>query len=74
MNRTLYNAAPAGRLSTAVVNKTLRNTYALLGMMFLFASSVALVAQAAHLRIGFWPFLIGIFGLSFAINATRNSA
>jgi modulator of FtsH protease len=74
MNRTLYNTVPAGRISTAVVNKTLRNTYALLGMMFVFASGVAYVSQAAHLRIGFWPFLIGIFALTFAINATRNSA
>ena len=74
MNRTLYTAASTGRLSTGVVNKTLRNTYALLGMMFVFASGVAYFAQAAHLRIGFWPFLIGIFAFSFAINATRNSA
>ena len=74
MNRTLSNAVSTGRLSTAVVNRTLRNTYALLGMMFVFASGVAFVAQTAHIRIGFWPFLIGIFALSFAINATRNSA
>jgi modulator of FtsH protease len=74
MNRTLYTAPSTGTLSTAVVNKTLRNTYALLGMMFVFASGVAYFAQAAHLRIGFWPFLIGIFAFSFAINATRNSA
>jgi len=74
MNQTLYNAVSTGRLSTEVANRTLRNTYALLGMMFIFASGVAFVAQAAHLRVGFWPFLIGIFALSFAINATRNSA
>ena len=60
--------------STSVVNKTLRNTYALLGMLFVFAAGTALVAQTLHLRIGFWPFLIGIFAFSFAITTTRNSA
>ena len=74
MNRTLSNAVSTGRLSTSVVNRTLRNTYALLAMMFVFASGVAFVAQTMHLRIGFWPFLIGIFAISFAIGKTRNSA
>jgi modulator of FtsH protease len=73
MNQTAYQVSTAGRLSTAVVNKTLRNTYALLGMLFVFAAGTAFVAQSMGLRIGFWPFLIGIFALSFAISRTRNS-
>jgi modulator of FtsH protease len=74
MNQSIYSVATAGRLSTAVVNRTLRNTYALLGMLFVFAAGIAYVAQATGVRIGFWPFLIGIFALSFAIGKTRNSA
>lgn len=74
MNNSIYSVSTAGRLSTAVVNRTLRNTYALLGMLFVFAAGTAFVAQAMGVRIGFWPFLIGIFGLSFAIAKTRNSA
>jgi modulator of FtsH protease len=73
MNQTFYSVSPASRVSTAVANKTLRNTYALLGMLFVFAAGTAFVAQALQLRIGFWPFLIGIFAFSFAIARTRNS-
>ena len=73
MNQSIYSVTGVGRVSTAVVNKTLRNTYALLGMLFVFAAGTAFVAQAMHVRIGFWPFLIGIFALSFAIAQTRNS-
>jgi modulator of FtsH protease len=58
----------------ATTNKVLRNTYALLGMLFVFGSGTAWVAQAMHWRIGFWPFLIAIFGFSYAIAKTRNSA
>ena len=74
MNQSVYSVSSAGRVSTAVVNKTLRNTYALLGMLFVFAAGTSVVAQAMGWRIGFWPFLIGIFALSFAIARTRNSA
>jgi modulator of FtsH protease len=73
MNTPVYSYSTSSALPTAVVNKTLRNTYALLGMLFVFASGTAWVAQAMHWRIGFFPFLIGIFGLSFAIARTRNS-
>jgi len=74
MNNPMYNVSAAPRIATVVVNRTLRNTYALLGMLFVFASGTAYVSQALGLRIGFWPFLIGIFAFSYAINATRNSA
>jgi len=70
----MYSVPVTSRVSTQVVNKTLRNTYALLGMLFVFASGTAWVAQDMGLRIGFWPFLIGIFAFSWAIGATRNSA
>jgi len=73
MNQSIYSVSGASRVSTAVVNRTLRNTYALLGMLFVFGAGTAFVAQALHLRIGFWPFLIGIFAFSFAIAQTRNS-
>jgi modulator of FtsH protease len=74
MNNPVYSVSTAGRVSTAVVNRTLRNTYALLGLLFVAASATAFVAQAMQWRIGFWPFLIGIFAFSYAISATRNSA
>jgi modulator of FtsH protease len=73
MNQTFYSVSSPSRVSTVVANKTLRNTYALLGMLFVFAAGTAFVAQALQLRIGFWPFLIGIFAFSFAIAQTRNS-
>jgi modulator of FtsH protease len=74
MNNPIYSVSPASRVSTVVVNRTLRNTYALLGMLFVFAAGTAFVAQSLGVRIGFWPFLIGIFAFSFAIAKTRNSA
>jgi modulator of FtsH protease len=73
MNNTVYTVSTAARVPTAVVNKTLRNTYALLGMLFVFASGTAYIAQAMHWRIGFLPFVIGIIAFSWAIGATRNS-
>ena len=71
MNNTVYSVSTAARVPTAVVNKTLRNTYALLGMLFVFASGTAYIAQAMHWRIGLFPFLIGIIAFSWGIAATR---
>jgi modulator of FtsH protease len=73
MRNQAYTVSTASPLTTATANKVLRNTYALLGMLFVFGAGTAWVAQAMHLRIGFWPFLIGIFAFSYAISATRNS-
>jgi modulator of FtsH protease len=73
MNNSAYSVSTTARVPTATINKTLRNTYALLGMLFIFGAATAWVAQAMHWRIGFWPFLIGIFGFSYAIAKTRNS-
>ena len=74
MNNPVYTVQRVGHVSTEVFNRTLRNTYALLSMLFVFASGTAWISQTMHLRIGFLPFVVGIIGLSFAINATRNSA
>lgn len=73
MNNPVYSVSTTSRVPVATVNKVLRNTYALLGMLFVFGSGTAWVAQAMHWRIGFWPFLIAIFGFSYAIAKTRNS-
>jgi len=73
MNNSVYSVSTASHLPTATVNRTLRNTYALLGMLFVFAAGTAWVAAAMNWRIGFWPFLIGIFAFSYAIAKTRNS-
>lgn len=73
MNRPVYSQTLA-RPSTAVANRVLRNTYALLAMLFVFGAGTAWLAQSMHWNIGFWPFLIGIFAFSWAIGATRNSA
>ena len=73
MNNQVYTVSTASRLPTATANKVLRNTYALLGMLFVFGAGTAWLAQTMHWRIGFWPFLVGIFAFSYAIGATRNS-
>ncbi|MFC1688099.1 Bax inhibitor-1 family protein [Pseudomonadota bacterium] len=73
MNNPVYTVSTARTLPTATVNKTLRNTYALLGMLFVFGAATAWLAQAMNWRIGFFPFLIGIFAFSYGIAATRNS-
>lgn len=74
MNRPMYRVSAATALPALTVNRVLRNTYALLAMLFVFGGITAWGAQAAHVRLGFWPFLIGIFAFSWAIAATRNSA
>lgn len=74
MNNASYRIGTAASVPTLTVNRVLRNTYALLALLFIAGAGTAWVAQSMHWRIGFWPFLIGIFAFSFAINATRNSA
>ncbi|HMB58578.1 MAG TPA: Bax inhibitor-1 family protein [Xanthomonadales bacterium] len=73
MNNQVYNVGTTGRLPALAVNRVLRNTYALLAMLFVAGAGTAWVAQAMHWRIGFWPFLIGIFAFSFALGKARNS-
>lgn len=73
MNNSVYTVSSTARVPTATANRTLRNTYSLLGMLFVFGAATSWLAQAMHWRIGFFPFLIGIFAFSYAIAATRNS-
>jgi modulator of FtsH protease len=73
MNNSIYTVSSTAALTSTTINRTLRNTYALLGLLFVFGAGTAWVAQAMHWRIGFWPFLIGIFAFSYAIGKTRNS-
>ena len=73
MNEQMIRTARATTVPTATVNRVLRNTYALLSMLFLFGAATSWVAINQGWYISFWPFLIGIFAFSFAINAARNS-
>jgi len=74
MNEQLLRTARTSTVPSVTVNRVLRNTYALLSMLFLFGAGTAWVAMNQGWQIGFFPFLIGIFAFSFAINAARNSA
>ena len=74
MNQQVIRTARTSVLPTVTVNRVLRNTYALLAMLFLFGAATSWLAMTQGWYIGFWPFLIGIFVFSFAINAARNSA
>ncbi|NJN52208.1 MAG: Bax inhibitor-1/YccA family protein [Gammaproteobacteria bacterium] len=57
------------------VNRVLRNTYLLLGMTLAFSSAVTFVAMAANAPyLGFFPTLIGFFGLLFLVHKTADSA
>jgi len=69
----VYNVSTTSAVPTAVVNRVLRNTYALLGMLFVFGAGTAWLAATMHWRIGFFPFVIGIIGFSYLITRTRNS-
>jgi modulator of FtsH protease len=56
-------------------NRVLRNTYLLLGMTLAFSSVVTYVAVATGAPyVGFFPTLIGFFGLLFVVQRLANSA
>lgn len=74
MNQSMLRTARATALPSVTVNRVLRNTYALLAMLFLFGAGTSWLAMNQGWYIPFWPFVIGIFAFSFAINAARNSA
>jgi modulator of FtsH protease len=68
----------ATRGTTAVgaveINRVLRNTYLLLGMTLAFSAVVAFVAMSANAPyLGFFPTLIGFFGLLFVVHRLANS-
>jgi modulator of FtsH protease len=57
------------------INRVLRNTYLLLGMTLAFSSLVTFVAVATNAPyLGFFPTLIGFFGLLFIVHRLANSA
>ena len=56
------------------VNEVLRNTYLLLALTLAFACLTGLAAIAMNLPpLNFIVYLVGFFGLSFAVNKTANS-
>ena len=72
--RVISQASVAG-LSELETSKVLRNTYMLLGMTLAFSAAAAGVAAAMDIgMMSPWIFLIGVFGLSFLVHATANSA
>ena len=67
-------ASVAG-LSELETSKVLRNTYMLLAMTLGFSAIMAFVsAVSGFTGINPWLFLIGVFGLSFLVHKTANSA
>jgi modulator of FtsH protease len=73
MRRQVYNSGSTAAVPSVTVNRVLRDTYGLLALLFVASAATSWVAQAQHWRIGFWPFLIGIFAFSYALGKTRNS-
>lgn len=60
--------------STLAMNSVLRNTYFLLSLTLLFSAVTAAFSMSIGANPGIIVFLIGMFGLSFLVNALRNSA
>ena len=60
--------------STLAVNSVLKNTYLLLSLSLLFSALMAAFSMATQANPGIVIFLVGMFGLSFLVNALRNSA
>ncbi len=64
----------AGTGHAIEINKVLRNTYLLLAMTLAFSSVVAYVAMVTGAPyLGFFPTLIGFFGLMFLVHRLANS-
>lgn len=72
--RVVSQASVAG-LSELETSKVLRNTYMLLGMTLAFSAVCAGIASAMGVgMMNPWLFLGGVFGLSFLVHKTANSA
>lgn len=54
-------------------NKVLRQTYILLAMNVLFSAACAYIGMLMHVHVPTPLYLIGFLGLSFGVNAARNS-
>ena len=66
-------ARPSGQ--AIEINRVLRNTYLLLGLTLAFSAVVAYAAMVTHAPyLGFFPTLIGFYGLIFLVNRLANSA
>ena len=66
-------ARPSGQ--AIEINRVLRNTYLLLGMTLAFSAGVAYIAMISGAPyLGFFPTLLGFFGLSFLVHRLANSA
>ncbi len=66
------SGAPARSIE---INSVLRNTYLLLGLTLAFSSMVTYAAIASNAPyLGFFPTLIGFFGLLFVVHRLANSA
>ena len=62
------------RTTAIEINSVLRNTYILLAMIILFTAFSCMVSMALQLpHLGFFVYLIGLFGIMFMIQKTRNS-
>jgi modulator of FtsH protease len=69
------NAAVRAIPRALEVNRVLRNTYLLLGLTLAFSSVVTYLAVATGAPyLGFFPTLIGFFGLLFVVQRLANSA
>ncbi len=64
-----------GRIASALHNRVVRNTYALLAMTLLFSAGVAAAAMALRAPSpGIIITLVGYFGLLYAVHKLQNSA
>ena len=74
VERTVSHASITG-LSELETSKVLRNTYLLLSITLAFSALTAWVSVAMGVTLmNPWIFLIGIFGLSYLVNKTADSA
>lgn len=70
-----FNSAIAQQQSSLASNAVLRNTYLLLGLTLLFSAAVAGITITMNVPpLSPWMFLIVMFGLSFLVNASAESA
>lgn len=74
VERTISHASVAG-LAELETSKVLRNTYLLLSMTLAFSALTAGVSVAMGVTLmNPWIFLIGVFGLSYLVHKTADSA
>ena len=75
MQERVVSQASVTGLSSLETSKVLRNTYMLLGLTLGFSALVAFVSAAMGVKpISPILFLVGVFGLSFLVHKTANSA